>query len=863
MQCGKDGVRRMRGIVGMSAAGLCLVLIVLSPRSADAYIDPGTGGTMFSALAPILGVIGIAFLAALGFFRAYIRVVVSFLWRHGRWFIIVMAAGLSAFACVFLDSWMRPGGPASVASVRDIKDQGDKHRITQTVGPGERARELLVERHRRDFRSAEQFRLFTDQEYPEFQRCKYMLGHVSRSCFAFDRSGQVEKRIIPEQGQSLLFYVAAEFPQDFDDSQRVRFDLRATVGGSEGRVLFLHEWASPQEEAHWERVWVDLGDYVGQPVTLRFRAAIREAALPGGGSVCFVSEPRLIGPRTQSGPNVILFSIETLRRDHLSLYGYGRQTSPFLEELAREAIVFEDAYSQSSWTRPSVTTMLTGLYPSQHGAIASLDRLPDSLVLLSEVFRQRGHETAAFCTCELVRQPAFNYDQGFDLFVDEGLYPLGRVRKDIVEWLDSEKPRPFFMFVHSYDPHAPYAAPGRFRDVFDPEYTGQLADAEPLRDRELRKVRGLTSRDVDYVRARYDGEILYTDTVLRQLASDLKDRGLWDNTLLVITADHGEELYEHHDWGHGRNLLPEKLRVPLLLKLPDQAHGGIRVRGLCSGVDLAPTIMETAGIPVPEHLSGINLLEHVETTGETGRKYHYAEFWTSRVTDIESARYETVDTHYAVISEQYEYILKQFSDGRKQEFLYDLEADPTAQDDVAGSRTEVLEKFASLVRERYRGGYTIAANGGGETRRLAGIVHSEAPIVKLEGLRTENDDSFELDQDRKALRFELTVRDDDDLLRFQTEPANAPVTIEIQRRGELPAPTVYLGPGRARCEELPLRVPARRCVLDTDFGRAPDYAAGKDPGLYIWRQGTPYVGREEQVEPDEDTLKALKDLGYL
>ena len=722
----EDNARRTSGIVRISVPALSFVLIVSCARRADAYIDPGTGGTMFSALAPLLGVIGIVFIATLGVFRTYVRLAVAFIWRHRCW-----AAG----AVVGL-----------IAGVAFFVAQQESD-----TSPYNRAPKV---RPRRD----------NAEEAP----------------------GQAGKGPRESRKQTISTFTA-------------RHDKK---------------WV-PTESSRLSRA--------GTP------------------------------------PNVIVYSIEALRRDHLSLYGYWRETSPFLEELAREAIVFEHAYSQSSWTRPSVATMLTGLYPSQHQALVVMDRLRDSVILLPEILRERGHVTAGFCTGSLITSPSFNYAQGFDLFVDKRQSPAGTWLPKVLEWLDNENPTPFFVFIHTFDPHDPYAAPDTFRDIFDPGYEAPMKSTRPIRGEQPLDRKGLSSRDVDHMRASYDAEILYSDAMLREFTDGLKERDLWDNTLLVVTSDHGQELNEHGHWGHKRNLFPEKLGIPLVIKLPGQEHGGLRLGGLASGVDLVPTILAALDIPAPADLPGVNLLGSMET-GETGRDYHFAEFWAENRSNYVG------NPDYSVISQRFQYIAT--AGARKEdtgkEYLFDLIEDPTAQKNLADSRPEIRMKFARMIRERYRqSGYTIAANGGGKPLRFSGIARAEAPIVELEGIRTESDDSFELDQDKKTLRFELTVTGDDDLLRFQTDPANAPVSIDIERRGEASPPTVYLGPRRERCEQLPLKVPARRCVLDTDFGLAPDYVAGQDAGLYIWRQGTSHAQQEKQVEPDEDTLKTLKDLGYL
>jgi len=648
---------------------------------------------------------------------------------------------------------------------------------------------------------------------------------------------------------------------DGETYDNVKFRLYAATGSGDKGLLLEREWSNDGRTASWEEVSVSLADYVTRTVTLEFQVVTQTRGgydRPVG--ICLVSDPQLVGPTAPALPNVILISIETLRRDHLGLYGYGRKTSPFLEEMAKEALVFENAYSQSSWTRPSVATILTGLYPSQQGCSSPMDRLADTLVSLPEILREHGYTTAAFCTGHVISRPAFNYCQGFDLFVDEQVRALDQVRCDTLSWLDVEDRKPFFMFMHTYDPHYPYVAPGHFRDAFaDVDYEGVFKDSTNLTPDLIGKKEPVSPRDVEYIRARYDGEIAYTDAVLRRLAADLKERGLWDNTLLVITSDHGEQLKDHGGWGHAGNLFPEVLRVPLIVKLPGQARGGQRLSGMASGVDIMPTILGAVGAPVPEDLAGIDLLGSSEETGRTGRSFHFAELWGWASPPHRS-------NHLSVISERFQYISIRRGDGTTIERLFDLQEDPAAQRDLVAGEPEAVKKYARMVRDRYdQRGYTIAANGDeGEVYTFSGTVQSEAPIVAVEGLRTEEEDSFELDPGKHLLRFELTVANDDDVLRFETEPSNAPVTITVEYKGGKQLPEhVFLGLRKVPAKELPVTVPATRCEVDSDFGIAPNYFLGKQPGLYIWRQGISSKPEEPEARPDEETLRRLKDLGYL
>jgi len=730
-----------------------------------------------------------------------------------------------------------------------------------------RVMDLYEAGHAGRLRPAEPFRLFGLDEYPDLRRHKYELDCESRSCFIFDVSGSIRKTVTPRSGSRLVFDVAADFPQNGHANDSVQLEVHAE-SGSASSVLYACAWerAYPRHR-RWVHADVDLSDSAGRELTLRFDVSLHKNGDDSRGGICLLGDPRLDAPEPAKRPNVILVVLETLRRDHLSLHGYPRKTSPFLEKLAEEAIVFDNAYSQSNWTRPSVATILTGLYPSEHRAITALDKLDDSFTLLPEVLRQHGYLTAAFCTGRVISDPIFNYDQGFDLFVDEGKALFDTLRQSALAWLDANRRQPFFIYLHTFDPHAPYLAPGRLAELFDSEYDGRLKELKVLKPMILRTMGTLSERDREYVRARYDAEILYTDMVLERLIHDLEKRGLWDNTLLVVTSDHGEEFYEHGNWGHGVGLFPEQLRVPLLIRLAGQEHGGMRPGGLASGVDIMPTILCSLGLPVPDAVAGIDLLATLDENGRTGRDHHYAQFRATRFFEDPAPTCQVTRSECSLIGQRLQYIWTQHElpPRKRAQRLFDLSQDPFALNDIASSRPDIVKEHVRAIDIRYATGYTIAAVAADARRRTyAGTVRSGSPIVRAKGIDTESDDVVALSDDRKVLRFELKVSGDDDLVRFETRPANVAVTIDIECDGAAVAPeSVRLGPKGKPAEKMPVEVPAGWCLVDAPLGRVPPYSAGDRGAIYIWRRGTPRTPSDSRVVPGEEALETLKDLGYL
>lgn len=319
-------------------------------------------------------------------------------------------------------------------------------------------------------------------------------------------------------------------------------------------------------------------------------------------------------------PNVVLVTLDTVRADHCSVYGYSRPTTPGLQSLARAGTTFEAAYAPMATTSPSHATMLTGLHPRSHGVVKNGLVLGATIPTLAEVLRGAGYETAAFVS-SYVLNARFGLARGFDRFDDdftganasfkspewEGMTVEGtfdrradEVTSKVVAWLEARGTpakgaasapaavQPLFLWVHYFDPHDPYEPPEPYRTRFAP--SAPAADA--------------LARDV----AAYDGEIAFTDAELARLVGAL-DRVLDPrNTLLVVVGDHGEGLMDHGHMHHGLMLFEEAVRVPWLVRWSGQVHAGARVAAPVGLVDLMPTVLALAGgTSAPRPLQGVSL----------------------------------------------------------------------------------------------------------------------------------------------------------------------------------------------------------------------------------------------------------------
>ncbi len=342
-------------------------------------------------------------------------------------------------------------------------------------------------------------------------------------------------------------------------------------------------------------------------------------------------------------PNVILICLDTVRADLLGTYGHREHpTTPFLDGLAESSIVFEDASATAGWTKPSVPSILTGTFPSQHGVYEGssklregsiTDVLPQASVTLAEVFQESGYETAAFVMNAQLR-PGNGFEQGFDLYQDEA-GDARSIRWHGLDWIDREHgERPFFLYLHFLDAHWPYPIPETYATMFaegadvSKFQSGGLLSAVNKGEAELEPAELAALEDL------YAGAIRYLDDQLALLVQGLRIRGLEEDTIVCIVSDHGEEFGEHGRIGHGHGLWEGLLRVPWILHVP----GGEpqRVQVAVSLVDLFPTLLSAARVSHSTKVMGVDRLTHRDAKGpiyaehKASDRYQHSFRWEGR-----------------------------------------------------------------------------------------------------------------------------------------------------------------------------------------------------------------------------------------
>ncbi len=350
--------------------------------------------------------------------------------------------------------------------------------------------------------------------------------------------------------------------------------------------------------------------------------------------------------------NVILITISSLRADHTGCLGYDRATTAHLDRFAERSILFRNAFASSGWMMPAHGSLFTSLYPSTHGAIHIDKRLGADHDTLAEILAANGYYCVGFC-CGPRLDAEHGFAQGFHVYDDRSVVSLLRAMEfegaeafdinrhrtnDLINdaalsWLANNRHSPFFLFLHYYDNHWDYLAPEPYRSLYDPDYVGAVDGTaiarEPLYSNPP------SEADIRHMMALYDGEVRQTDEDLGEMLAALEEKGSFENSIIIVAADHGEEFYEHgHTSHHGVH--DELIHIPLLISVP---HAGSKnTEALASQVDILPTVLDYLDIAVPVPCRGKSLRPIIEGRAQSVNDFIFAEYAGGAVPDILAVR---------------------------------------------------------------------------------------------------------------------------------------------------------------------------------------------------------------------------------
>lgn len=535
------------------------------------------------------------------------------------------------------------------------------------------------------------------------------------------RSGQtLEQRVTVPAAAKLDVAVGLECAEAGRCEGTWTFEVQALPDGAAARRLLFRRRLAAAARG-WQPARVDLAEYAGRGLTLAFVARRDEPAQPNTAPAALWSRPLLLSP-ARSRPSVLLISLDTLRADRLGCYGYARPTSPLLDAFARDALLFRQATTTAPWTTPAHMSLFTALYPSTHrmtrvalapasargpGAPATHPTLSASIETLPERLQAAGYHTVGFVGGGTVAGK-LGFARGFDAY-REGLYSLEpHAWPWLEEFLATAGASPFFLFFHTFEIHAPYTHAELVTDALTPAQRERLlasweaaAGSPRAADfRELLRAQGLLRASV--TSALYDAGIRYTDAFLARLFHRLKDLGLYERLLIVVTSDHGEELGEHSRariyGAHCDSAYDEVLRVPLVVRLPGMPRRGAVSDEPVQLVDVAPTVLDLLGLEPLPRAQGRSLAGLVTGAGPVARRSFDLSEGTCTAPELKSLR-----------ARGFKYVAAfgvrgQDPAGRPGpllwERLFDLGRDPRERHSVHASRRRLAARLRDELAER-------------------------------------------------------------------------------------------------------------------------------------------------------------------
>jgi arylsulfatase A-like enzyme len=556
-------------------------------------------------------------------------------------------------------------------------------------------------------------------------------------------------------------------------------------------------------------------------------------------------------------PNIVLIVIDALRPDHLGCYGYQRPTSPVIDELADTGILFETAISAAPWTKTSFSSFLTSLYPFQHGVVEWVSIMPDSISTLSEVLHGHGYNTMALVNM-LGITDRFKVLKGTDQVSAAAKYKrdAGKATDDAIE-LMAGSPEPYFIIIHYFDTHWPYRPPMKYvdtiRDQSDPE---PFVIEGPSVDRDGGVIpQEVREREVTM----YDACIRYVDENVARLVGFLEESGTRDQTVLMITADHGEAFWEHGFGSHGRSVYDEEIRVPLIFNNPVRYRTARRIEEQVSLIDLVPTIVDLAGAEDSRHREGRNLNDLVDT-GRSRRRE--GSFLPADIELCESTLKKAPDTkgirsnHWKLIIEPATSLVE----------LYNMLDDPRETENVWGKGGAVGDSLLRLIEQ-------VPGSGVGGWR--LGFVNGDTAVVfsatarlspgqrftAVDRLVAGGDFTLEVSDDRTSFHVEVSPNGQQIIL-FSAEPEDAAIKFEFAVNGEAASDLVSAGGERTYpMGEVFTVTRDEAYAVPEAFGEL--RRSGKTGACVWWLPGRRRAEAGETTGLSPEEKQRLKALGYI
>jgi len=618
----------------------------------------------------------------------------------------------------YINSQVLPGQPLTPGSFRDVDlvlpaDKvvaGDNYLLLTFGGatPGANGQAIAA--------AVDSIRIVPGSSVPagEFRAPTYdsMLREV-------ELSGATRRSVVVRRPTKLSYYVHVPehttlgFAVGHDGTGPANVKVIATPDGGQPTELFAHAATN-----RFRGATVDLQRFANQVIRLDFVAEGE-----GTGTIAW-NQPALYtanpsAARMRPARNVIVLLIDTLRADKLHVYNPAtRVRTPSMDALGTEGALFTNAHSVENWTKPSVASVLTGLYPRTHRARTQESMLPAGVLMLSEHLQANHFATASFIANGYVSD-RFGFKQGWDYYTNYIRENKGTdaeiVFREAGDWIEQHKSERFFAYVHTIDPHVPYDPPAEYLRMYDartdyagivrPRSTGDLLEQAKRNPPGVQ----ITPGDQQRLEALHDGEITQHDAVMGRFIERMKQLGIWEDTLFIITADHGEEFRDHGSWGHGHSVYEELLHVPLYVRYPRAVQAGIRVADSVGPVSIPATVTELTGVPTMPNLEAQSLVDYFRSAVPVGPRVAFSD-WTD-------------DRRVITVAGRYKLIIR----GNFASTLFDLQTDPREQTPLELATHPVAARFCRIYLSAFNGAtnrarYLDANQGQGQSFQQSNTV---------------------------------------------------------------------------------------------------------------------------------------------
>jgi arylsulfatase A-like enzyme len=469
----------------------------------------------------------------------------------------------------------------------------------------------------------------------------------------------------------------------------------------------------------WQDVDVDLTRWSKQRVQIRLHT---ESDKPG--AVALWANPIITGTSPDRRPNILIYTIDTVRADHASVYGYSRATTPFLKKLAATGAVFTDCQAQATSTKPSIASLMTSLNSFAHGIVSDSDTIPAGSVTLAQQLHSAGYVTASIVASPFVGRTT-GLERGFSYLLEDpvirrevnpandGATDSAALNRVIFRWLDQHSREPFFLYAHATDPHAPYNAPSPFdrtfgklstKAPFEKQYASLRSDREhgggAVFDREMCRKAGIAPDPfIQTAQDQYDAEILHNDTQFGVLFEKLRTLGMLENTLVIVLSDHGEEFWDHGWSAHGHTVYEELAHTLLLMWNPRLLGAPRSIQEPVQLIDVMPTVLNLLNLQVPPVAEGQTLVPLIK--GQPWQRRGLIVSSRFALTDHGGVAPESSTDSFAIIDSHWKFIYRKNSAqaGLKKVELYDRTIDRTEQHDIAVKNPAEVEAKMTALRQ--------------------------------------------------------------------------------------------------------------------------------------------------------------------